>query len=494
MVGPDYRRPPQDVPGGFKSATTRESEGATTRPVLSREWWRLFNDPTLVQLERDAIRANYDVRAALARVLQARAAARVTASEFYPAITLDPAISRSRSSGTTGSSRSGGTSGVTVDPVTGAVIGGGSTSGSTGGRTSTSVRIPFDLSYEIDVWGRVRRLYESAQAQVRASEDAYQVVLQTLEADVAQNYFTIRSLDAQAEILAKNVESYRRQVSLTQTQRRAGLVGDLDVAQAQALLNSTIAQAIDISRQRADTEHALAILLGRPPAEITVHPMPLDLAPPEVPPGLPADLLRQRPDVAQAEATLAAASAQIGVAIAAFYPTFRLTGAAGFQSADVQHALDWESRVWSIGPSVSFPVFVGGQLQANLDEVRARFDELAATYRGTVLTAFGDVEDSLTDLHLRADQQRAQDAAVQASRESLRLSEIQYRGGLANYLQVIDAERTLLTNELSAVQILQQRLTSTVLLIKAMGGGWDPDNRMQTPDTDRPTTRPTTQP
>jgi len=238
MVGPDYRRPPQDVPGGFKSATTRESAGATTRPALSREWWRLFNDPTLVQLERDAIRANTDLRAASARVLQARAAARVTASEFYPAITLDPSITRGRSSG----SNSSGGRGVTIDPVTGAVIGASTSSKSSGAHTATSVRIPFDLSYEIDVWGRVRRMYESSLAQVRASEDAYQVVLQTLEADVAQNYFNIRSLDAQAEILAKNVESYRRQVSLTQTQRRAGL---REFVEALAARHVTLRQDVD---------------------------------------------------------------------------------------------------------------------------------------------------------------------------------------------------------------------------------------------------------
>jgi multidrug efflux system outer membrane protein len=319
----------------------------------------------------------------------------------------------------------------------------------------------------------VRRLSQAALAQLRASEDDYQVVLQTLEADVAQYYFNLRSLDSQQQILAKTVESFQQQVSLTQTQQRAGLVGLTDVLQAQTQLNSTITQEVDIRRQRADVEHALAILLGRAPTELTVAGNPLDLAPPNIPAGLPADLLRRRPDVAEAEAALTAANAQIGVAVAQFYPTIRLTGAAGFESADIRHALDWDSRFWSIGPSVSFPLFNGGQLQANLAQAQARYDELLATYRGSVLAALGDVEDSLTDLHVRADAARAQDQAVQSAREYLRLSQVQYRGGLTNYLQVIDAERTLLTNELSAAQLLNQRLVSTVRLIKSLGGGWE---------------------
>jgi multidrug efflux system outer membrane protein len=461
-VGPNYQRPDLKVPTGFASATTRP----TTQPALGRDWWKLFGDPTLTKLEEDAVKANTDLQAAVARVAQARAAARVTQSQFYPVVTLDPSIQRSRSSGTLNNSsgQSITSNGTTV-----------SRSSSSSARTTTVARIPFDVSYEVDVWGRVRRSVEASVAQVRANEDDYQVVLQTLQADVAQNYFTLRSLDAQAKILERNVESYRRQIELTETQHQAGLVGQTDVLQAQTLLNSTVAQQIDIRRQRADTEHALAILLGRPPSEVTVLNQPLDLVPPQVPAGLPAELLRRRPDVLLAEQNLVAANAQIGVATAAFYPTFRLTGSAGFESIDLAHALDWESRVWSIGPSVSFPIFNGGQLQANLDQTRARYEELSATYRGSVLTAYRDVEDSLTDLHLRADAAHAQNQAVQYAREYLRLSEVQYRGGLATYLQVIDAERTLLTNELTAAQILEQRMISTVLLIKSMGGGWDVD-------------------
>ena len=451
-VGPNYRRPALDVPTKYKSATTQES----SPPVLAADWWRLFNDNTLNQLEESAVRANTDLAAAVARVAQARAAARVTQSQFYPVVTLDPSLTRSRSSGS-------GANGSTLN----------GTSTTSRARTFTNIQIPFDVSYEIDIWGRIRRLNEAALAQVRVSEDDYQVVLQTLEADVAQNYFTLRSLDSQQRILAQTVTSFRQQVSLTQTQLNAGLVGPTDLLQAQTQLNSTITQEVEIRRQRADVEHALAILLGRPPTELTLESKPLDLTPPSIPAGLPADLLRRRPDVAEAEAALAAASAQIGVAVAQFYPTVTLTGAAGFESIDAAHVLDWEHRFWSIGPSVSIPIFEGGRLRANLQQVRARYNELLANYHGSVLIAFRDVEDSLTDLHMRADAAAAQDQAVQSAREYLRLSEVQYRGGLATYLQVIDAERTLLTNELSAAQLLNQRLISTVLLIKSLGGGWE---------------------
>jgi multidrug efflux system outer membrane protein len=437
MVGPDYRRPAQHMPAAYRSPTTR---AAATQPALTADWWRLFGDPKLNELEDAALRANTDLRAAMARVMQARAAARITASQFYPTITLDPSVVRSRSA-----------------PHT----------------TSNLVQIPFDLSYEIDVWGRVRRAYQASVAQARASENDYQVVRLTLAADVAQDYLTLRSLDAQDQILVKSVESFRKQVSLTQTLFRAGLAAQTDVLQAQTQLDSTLTQEIEVRRQRADLEHALAILLGRPPTDLALAAASLDLSIPAIPAGLPADLLRRRPDVAEAEQNLVAASAQIGVATAQFYPTISLIGAAGFESLDLKHSLDWKNRVWSIGPSVSVPIFEGGQLKAGLAQAKARYDELTATYRGTVLGAIRDVEDSLTDLHHFSDEATAQQQAVQSSRESLRLSQVQYERGLIAYLQVIDAERTLLANELSASQILNQRMVSTVLLIKALGGGWE---------------------
>jgi multidrug efflux system outer membrane protein len=476
-VGPDYQRPEFDLGGGYKSATTQE---ANAPPRLGRDWWRVFGDPALTDLIEQALAANTDVRAAVARVAQARQSTLITASQFYPVIEFNPAFERTRSPpngvfiGPTGGAQ------VPTGPTTGPSNGGGgggtsSASAGQAGRTSSSYRTAFDLSYEVDVWGRVRRSVEASEAQQRASEADFEVVLQTIEADVAQNYFTLRSLDAQDEILRRTVESYQRQVELTQVQFKAGIMAPIDLYQALAQLESTRTQRIDNRRQRSDVEHAIAVLLGRTPAQLSLAVRPLDLAVPDLPAGLPAELLRRRPDVARAERQLAAASANIGVAEADFYPTVRLTAAAGFQSFDLKSALNWEQRVWSIGPSVSFPLFEGGRLEASLAQAKSRFDESLAGYRGSVLVAVRDAEDSLTDLHHRAAEAAAQARAVAASREYLRLSEIQYERGLTNYLLVIDAERTLLNNELTAAQILNQRLVSTVLLIKSLGGGWDAD-------------------
>lgn len=456
-VGPNYKRPAQDMPTTYKSATTKE----VAEPLLGSDWWHLFGDDQLNALEAEAIKANTDVQVAIARVEAARAAAGVTKSQFFPTLFLDPSIQRGqfpvRQFGSSGSLSSGSIS----------------NSSSPHSETTTTVEIPFDLNYEVDIWGRIRREYESSLAQYQASADDYEVMLQTVEADVAEDYFNLRSLDDQDRILRETVDSYRTQVDLTKKQLAAGLLGRIDYVQALAQLDSTITQEQDIKRQRADQEHALAILIGRTPSELSVGIHPLDLTPPKIPAGLPSELLRRRPDVAEAEQNLVAANAQIGVAQAQFYPTVSLSGLAGWESFDLQHALDWENRIWSVGANASLPLFEGGLLTSQLQQAKAQYQVNVATYRGIVLGAIRDVEDSLTDLHLRADEAAAQERAVHSSREYLDLSQTEYRQGLIAYLEVIDAERTLLTNELSAAQILNERLTSTVLLIKALGGGWD---------------------
>jgi multidrug efflux system outer membrane protein len=460
-VGPDYHRPDVRTPTTFKSPTTQAVS------PLRQDWWTLFNDPELTALEESSLQANYDIAAAMQRVVQAREAAAATGSAFYPVITANPQVTRSRSPlGSTGSSQSTSVSGNRRNA-----------------RTGNLAQLPFDLNYEVDIWGRVRRSYEAANAQAQAVANDLAVVQQTVTADVAQNYFTLRSLDAQDDIIGRNVVLFRKQLDLSQSQYKAGLVGQIDVLQAQTQLDSTLAQQQDVQRQRADVEHAIAILIGRAPVELSVKKQPLDGSPPMVPAGLPADLLRQRPDVAEAEQNLIAANAQVGVATANFYPNFQLTAAAGFESVDIRHTLDWENRFWSIGPSATIPIFEGGKLTAQLKQAKARYEELVATYRQTVLGAFRDVEDALTDLRLRSDQAAATERAVVSARESVRLSEIQYKQGLTSYLQIIDADRTLLTNELSAAQIREQRMISSVLLIKAMGGGWGADHGSSHPTT-----------
>lgn len=497
MTGPDYKRPEVPSPAQYKSAVPQEKAS----PNLAREWWRLFNDPDLTKLEEEAIKANLDLQAAMARVAQARASAASVKSEFYPVVTMNPSATRSRKPGssvsesvspteklsqlssalTQVSNLLGQTSSTGQTSTTnGATSTGSSGTGSTSSSTSSSAptfsnafQVPFDLSYEIDMWGRVRRSYESEQAKIKASEYDFEVVRQTLLADVAQNYFNIRSLDAQDEILTKNLALYQEQVKLTEQKCKAGVSNETDYLQAKVQYESARADAADIRRQRADAEHAIAILLGRAPAEFTLGVRSLDGLPPQIPAGMPADILKQRPDVAEAEQNLASACAEIGVAKAEFFPTIKLTGSTGFESTEFKDVLDWKNRVWSIGPSISLPLFEGGKLKANLKKAKAYYEELEATYRNTVLAAYGDVEDALTDLHLRADQGEAQDKALDAAREYHRLTKIQYDTGVLDYLKLVDAEQTLLNNELAAVKILKERMVSTVLLVKAIGSGWD---------------------
>jgi len=499
-TGPDYHRPALNPPPGYKSAfADGTSGGESAEPGLGQDWWRLFNDPELNALIEEALEANQDLKAAMARVAQSRASARAVKSSFFPVVTLDPSATRSRTPGadTSGDSTSDKLSEVSsvinqVSSIVGQINSltqGGATSNPSAGGSSqnaaslgdTSIgatasnrfQIPFDLSYEIDIWGRVRRSYESAKAQAQASIYDLEVVRQTLLADLVRNYFNLRSFDAQYEILTRNLDLYQEQVDLIGFQYKAGLINETNLLQATVQLESTRTQAADIQRQRTDLEHAIAILLGRAPAEFSLDVRPLNTTPLVIPAGLPADLLRQRPDVAEAEQNLVAASAEIGVAKADFFPAVKLTGSAGFQSADIKNVLDWRNLAWSVGPSVSLPIFKGGQLRASLRKAKARYDELEATYRNKVLSAFVDVEDSLTDLHMRADAAESQAKAVAAAREYLRLTQIQYETGVTDYLHVVNAEQTLLTNELSEAQILNQRMVSTVLLIKALGGGWD---------------------
>ncbi len=439
-VGPDYERPALDVP---KAYGTAESSAA---PDLHPDWWTLFGDAGLTRFEEDAVRANQDLQAAAARVAQARAAARIVASAYYPVVTLDPSVQRQH------------------------------TPTAAGHVTATTAVIPFDLGYEIDVWGQVRREHESALAHATATADDFAVVLHTLTADVAANWFNLRSLDTQERILTESMGVYRQEIELTRTKASAGIVGQTDVYQAETLYQQALAALAEIRRQRAESEHALAILTGRPPSEVSVEAGDLQGVPPVVPSGLPADLLRQRPDVHEAEQNLVAANADVGVATAEYYPSISLNAAAGLERTLTYPHLDSGSKFWAFGASVSLPIFEGGRLDAQLAQARARRDEVAATFRSSFLAALRDVEDSLSDLRLRADTADAEAKAVESSRGYLDLSRVEYDHGIIGYLQVLDAEKTLLTNEIAEVQTRSQRYVSTVLLIKALGGGWTPED------------------
>ena len=449
MVGPNYSRPAVEKPPAFKSEPLGSPVG-----LPEGGWWELYADPELERLVAAANASNQTLRQAVARVDEARALARVAGSYLYPSVSVNPAFSRTRLSGTR------------ANPTTGQPVG-----------TAATINdwiIPADLSYEIDVWGRVRRSYESSRATAGAAAADEAVVALTVQADVASFFYTLRSLDAQNQILTQTVEAYREQVRILAVQLKNGLVGSIVVYQAQATLQTALAQLRDVQRARADVEHALAILSGRPAPSFSIPVSPLlDTNPPCVPVGLPADLLTRRPDVAEAEQNLVAANARVGVAMADFYPKFMLTGSAGFESARSGDLFHWQSRIASILPSISLPIFQGGRLKANLAATKAQYEQIVAAYVQQVLVAYGDVEDALTDLRAFTEEVGSVREAVDASQNYLRLARVQFQHGLADYLLVIDAERTLLVNQLLLAQTTDLQMGASVHLIKALGGGWE---------------------
>jgi outer membrane protein, multidrug efflux system len=451
MVGPDYKRPPVVQPDGFKSQVLGQP-APPIAPVM-KDWWRLYADPNLDQLIGTATASNQSLKLAVARVDEARALARVAASYLAPTISVDPSFARVRYSG----SRASTTTGQRVQ----------------GSVTVNDWLVPFDLTYEVDVWGRVRRGLQAARAQAVASADDEAAVRLTVQTDVAQFYYTLRLLDAEVEILTQTVAAYQEQVRVLSVQLRTGLASPIVLYQAQAQLEAISAQQRDMQRARADQEHALAILCGQPAPSFTVAVSPLrETSPPEVPAGLPSALLARRPDVASAEQMVVAANAQIGVATANFFPLFALTSSAGFESATVQSLFNWQSAIASIVPGLTQPIFQRGRLRANLAAAKAVHRQAVATYVNQVLIAYGDVEDALTDLHALTGMVGHLREAADASQNYLRVAQVQYKNGLVDYLVVTDAERTLLGNQLSLAQAVNLQLSASIHLIKALGGGW----------------------
>lgn len=449
-VGPDYERPTTSVPATYKSTNELGTwkEGRPLDNVPKGNWWAIFADPTLNALQRQGADENQDLKAAVARVDQARSVARVARSELMPALSLDPSIRRERFSPNQ-------TPGF-------------------GGLTANQFTLPLDLSYEVDLWGRVRRGFEGARADAAGSVAAFHNVLLTLQADIAQNYFALRAVDAEMAVVEGTVALRKEQVALVRSRFEGGIGNDLDVARAETELAAAEAEAAALARQRAEVENALAILVGANPSTFRVARLTDKWSPqpPGIPAGLPADLLERRPDVAEAERQLAAANARIGVAKAAFFPVVRLTGAGGFLSGEVDNLFNWDSRVWSIGPSISLPIFAGGRNRANLERSRAVYDESIALYRQRILVAFGEVENSLAGVRHLSAQAAAQERAVANARRAASLAEERFRAGIVSYLEVVDANRAVLQTERGSAQLAGQRLASTVQLIKALGGGW----------------------
>jgi outer membrane protein, multidrug efflux system len=452
-VGPNYQRPAAPTPASFADTELGAWKEAAPADAIARgNWWSVYNDPVLDRLERQAAESNQDLKAAVARVSQARALARSAKADFFPSLSFDPSASRGR------------TSENALNPMP--------------NRVGNDFRVPLDLNYELDLWGRVRRSFEGANADAQARLAAFENTLLLLKADVAQNYFALRALDTERAILRNTIQLRREAFDLVNSRYKGGAASELDVSRAETELNSTEAELLAVNRDRAEVEHALAVLEGKPASEFAVKELPLDAntLPPVIPAGLPSELLERRPDIAEAERLLAAANARIGVAKGAFFPVVRLTGAAGFESLDVDFLFNWESRLWSLGPSITLPLFQGGRNRANLRRSKAVFEENAAGYRQRVLVAFKEVQDALTGARLLSRQAEAQERSLASARRTADISDARYRAGLVSYLEVVESERTALTAERDSARLTGQRLLTSVQLIKALGGGWADSN------------------
>lgn len=448
-VGPDYTRPPVAAPAAFRDADSLGSwKTAAPADTASRgEWWKLFADPSLDALETRALAANQDLRAAAARVEQARAAAGLARSTYWPQLAVAPSVSRERTSSTTDN--------VVPDTLT------------------TTYRAPLVASWELDLFGRVRRLHESARADADASAATFESVRLALTAEVAATYFSLHGLDREFTLLRDTVALRRRALELVATRLRSGTAAEFDLARAETELATAEADAAALSNRRAALQNSLAVLVGQPASEFDLSTLNAQLSTiPAVPSGLPAELLERRPDIAAAERALASANARIGVAKAAFFPAISLTGGAGFASGDIDRLFNSDSRAWSIGPSLYLPIFQGGRNRANLERSRAAYDESVAQFRQRVLVAFREVQDALTATQLLAEQSAAQDRALTSARRAVTLAQTRYDAGFVAYLEVIDAQRTALATERASVQLAALRLNTGVALIKALGGGW----------------------
>jgi outer membrane protein, multidrug efflux system len=426
-------------------------QASTPADAASRgEWWKMFQDPMLDALEGRVTSANQNIKVAFARLQQARAETRVQRSFLFPTLTAGPTVTRGRTS----------VNSPTYNPSRPA--------------TGNDFTLEADLSYEIDVWGRIR----NAVASARATEQATAADLATLDlsthAELATDYFTLCGQDTQVVLLDQTVADYERAVTLTRSLFEGGAAARGDLDQAEAQLETARTQARDMRLRRAQTEHAIAVLVGESPSTFHLdgRQLRLDVAPPAIDPGLPSALLERRPDVAAAERRTASANADIGVARAAYFPVFNLGGSGGLESTRTGNWIDAPSRFWSIGPSAVLTVFDAGRHRAQSAEAHARYDEQVAAYRQTVLTAYQEVEDNLAasrDLEAEA---VSQAAAVAATRSALRQAQFQYQGGIVTYLQVVVTENAALSAQLTAADIQIRRMSATVLLIKALGGGW----------------------
>jgi outer membrane protein, multidrug efflux system len=448
---PPYKTPDSAAPAGVykESGDWKPAEPADAQ--ARGAWWNLFQDPVLDRIETQVADANQDLKAAYARLLQARAAVRISRADLFPTLSVGSSATRSRTSVNSPKFPPG------AAPV------------------GNNFDLEADLSYEIDVWGRVRNAVASARANEQASAADLATLNLAIRAELATDYFTLRSEDTQQQLLDTTVADYVKALQLTQNLYDGGAAALTDVAQAQAQLETARTQAADIGLQRAQTEHAIAVLLGQNPSvfHMDVNPYIIPVAPPPIDPGLPSTLLERRPDVAAAERRTAAANAQIGVARAAYFPVFSLGAAAGFDSTSTSNWLSAPSQLWSLGPAAGvLTVFDAGRHSAQTAQAKAAYDEQVADYRNTVLVAYQEVEDNLAALRQLQQENLSETAAVSSTATALQQAQYRYKAGLVTYLEVSTAENAALQAEIANVTIQLRRMNASVLLVKALGGGW----------------------
>ena len=449
-VGPHYSRPSAPVPAAYRETPENWKLAQPADQALRGKWWEIYQDPQLNALEEKVSVSNQSLKAAQAQFAQARALVRQYRADYYPTISTSPSVSQNRISENR--------------PLRAA------TSTTT---SYTDLVLPLDVSYEPDLWGRVRHTVEAARSNAQASAADLESLSLSLHAELAIDYFQARTLDAETQLLNSTVAAYEKALQLTQNRYQGGIASQVDVAQAQTQLETTRALAIDLSAQRAVYEHAIATLTGEPASNYALPPAALNAVPPATPPGVPSDLLERRPDIAAAERRIAAANAQIGVARAAYFPALSLNADGGFESTSITNWLSGPSGFAAAGIGALETLFDAGRRHAISDQAAAAYDQSVANYRQNVLTAFQEVEDNLAALRILEQEAQTQSAAVAAAEHSLTLSNNRYRGGVATYLEVITAQSSALSDERTAVEISGRRMVDSVLLIKALGGGWN---------------------
>jgi NodT family efflux transporter outer membrane factor (OMF) lipoprotein len=450
-VGPNYHR--ADAPAATHWDVAEPWRESAPKDALGKgDWWEVFRDDDLNGFEHDALQSNQTIKISVARLEQARALAAVQISTQFPQFSTGLSPERQRLSG----NRPPNSSFTVLGPV-----------------TQNSYTLPFTVNYELDIFGRRRRSIEAAQASYQSNAADLENVRLLITSELAGDFFSLRQLDTQISLLSRTVGALSKGLDLVNSRYHGGVASGLDVAQEETLLDTTRTQLTLLNQQRKQFEDAIAVLVGKSAPDFHIAPRELTEQPPTLNAGLPSDLLERRPDIAEAEREMAVANAQIGMAKAAYYPSFNLFANGGWQAADIAKLASIQSTFWAIGANVAESIFTGGARRAQVQYAQAGYDATVANYRGTVLQAFREVQDSLTGLTILDQALQSQQQAVDASRRNLDIATNRYKGGLVSYLDVVTAQQTLLTNEQELAILQGQKLVTSVLLVKALGGGWD---------------------